>query len=825
MAKIASRYLPTTFESKWAEKWISDHTFKAEIDPKNEKKYILDMFPYPSGEGLHVGHFKGYDATDIISRYFRLKGFEVLHPMGWDAFGLPAENYAIKMGIHPRLTTEKNVANIKKQMQMVGLSYDWEREINTTDPEYFKWTQWIFIKMFEKGLAYEAELPINFCPSCKTGLANEEVVSGACERCGTKVERRVIRQWVLKITEYADRLLDDLKDLDWPEAIKEMQMNWIGRSVGVTAKFKIEGKPGTIDIFTTRIDTIFGVTAVVLAPEHEKVVDLTTPEHEQEVADYIAKTQNKSDLERTALEKDKTGVFTGSYAINPVNGEKVPVWISDYVLGFYGTGAVMFVPAHDQRDFEFANKFNLPIKQVIKPVEGEMDTKKAFEEYGILINSNDFDGLTSEEAKKSIANYLKEHQLGEETVRYHLRDWLFSRQRYWGEPIPILHCEKCGLVPVPEEELPLTLPEVERYEPTGTGESPLARIEEWVNTTCPKCKGKAKRETNTMPQWAGSCWYYLRFCDPKNNLSLVGEDAEKYFMPVDWYVGGAEHAVLHLLYARFWHKFLYDIGVVKTKEPFMKLRNVGLVLAEDGRKMSKSLGNVVTPDEIVKEYGADSLRVYEAFMGPFDNAIAWDPSSINGVYRFLSRVWEVIEKENANQPDEEVEKALNRLIGKVGNDIEAMKFNTAVASMMEFINLIYHKNLTLDQKKRCLIVLSPFAPFMTEELWQKVNGLESMVNSQNETSINHEPQTINYSIHQQSWPAFDEKYLVEDLAAIVIQINGKVRDQIMIPIDMVNQEKDIENQALLRPRVQNYVSDKKIIKIIHVPGKIVNFVL
>jgi leucyl-tRNA synthetase len=868
------KYQPKQLESKWQEIWDKKQLYASQIEDK-PKQYVLDMFPYPSGAGLHVGHVKGYVATDIISRLYRLKGFNVLHPMGWDAFGLPAENYAIKTGIHPRITTEENISNFKKQMQRLGLSYDWNREISTIDPDYYKWTQWIFLKLYEQGLAYEDEAPINFCPSCKTGLANEEVVNGHCDRCGTKVEKKILRQWILRITRFAERLLEDLEGLDWPQSIKEMQINWIGRSEGANIKFAVATKNFDLEVYTTRIDTVYGTTAIVVAPEHERIEELITDEHKASVESYINSVSSKSDLERTQLNKEKTGVFTGSYAVNPVNGEEVPIWVADYVLGFYGSGAVMFVPAHDERDYEFAKKYSLPVKRVIIPIDqmksdeirsnqkGEPENQnsvdnpissdisdlsgnpeatgpqEAFVDYGVLVNSGEFDGLTSEEAKKKITEKLKAEGKGDYQVNYKLRDWIFSRQRYWGEPIPLVHCKDCGIVPVPEVELPVVLPEVEKYQPSGTGESPLVSIEEWVNVKCPKCGGEAKRETNTMPQWAGSCWYYLRFCDPKNSASLLSKQADKYWMNVDFYVGGAEHAVLHLLYARFWHKVLYDLGAVSTKEPFQKLRNVGMILGPDGNKMSKSKGNVITPDQITEEYGADTLRVYEGFMGPFENAIAWDPTSIIGVYKFLNRVWEVILRGSdeigsnqmksdesvgdgergvpssarnevrtsdgaASRQDPQIDLALNRLIKKVEQDVVEMKFNTSIAAMMEFINLVYHRDLTLTQKERFLIVLAPFAPHLSEELW---------------SCLGH-----NESIHSQSWPEVGEEGLQSEELIIPVQVNGKVREILRVSFDQAESQAAIEKMAQGSEKVQKYLQNQSIKKVIYVPGKMLSLV-
>ncbi len=793
------KYQAQKIEKKWQDKWEDQGVYRTLSHSEKPKKYILDMFPYPSGEGLHVGHFKLYVSSDVISRYYRMSGFNVLHPMGWDAFGLPAENFAIKTGIHPRITTEKNVSNIKKQMQITGLSYDWSREINTTDPNYYKWTQWIFLQLYKRGLAYEAEAPINWCPKDKTGLANEEVVNGKCDRCGTQVERKVIRQWILKITEYAERLLTDLDGLQWPDSIKEMQINWIGKSEGVIVQFAAENQDFKLETFTTRVDTLFGVTGVMVAPEHPMLKKLTTPNQEQKVKEYIKQVQGKSDLERTELNKTKTGVFTGSYVINPVNNQKIPVWVADYVLGFYGTGAVMLVPAHDERDYAFAKAYDFEIKEVIKGEGKELP----YTGRGVLINSDTFDGIESEQAKKDISDYLISNQSGTLQTNYKLRDWVFSRQRYWGEPIPLVHCEKCGLVPVPEDQLPVVLPEVEQYEPTGTGESPLAVIDDWVNTACPQCGGSAKRETNTMPQWAGSCWYYLRFCDTENNSQLIDKDIERYLMPVDWYLGGAEHAVLHLLYARFWHKVLYDIEVVQTKEPFLKLSSIGLVLGPDGGKMSKSKGNVISPESVIDEYGADTLRMYECFMGPFENTIPWEPSSINGIYKFITRVWEIIQKAAVSENSRDIDVALHRLIKKVSADIEDLKMNTPIAAMMEFVNLVYHTPLTKNQKKTFLKLLAPFAPHVTEELWQKIGE--------------------DFSIHTSEWPAVDESLLVSDETVIVVQVNGKVRDQIKVSKEMG--ETEVIKLAQDSEKVKKFTDGQTIKKTIYIPGKILNIVI
>lgn len=813
---IMKKYQPGKIEQKWQEKWEEQAIYKAQNRSSKPKKYVLDMFPYPSGEGLHVGHFKGYVATDVISRFYRMKGFNVLHPMGWDSFGLPAENYAIKTGIHPKITTEKNISNIKRQMKMVGLSYDWDREFSTTDEDYYKWTQWIFLKLFEHGLAYEEEAPINWCPKDKTGLSNEEVVEGKCERCGTPVEKKLIKQWLLRITKYADRLLEDVQSLDWPQAIKEMQINWIGRKEGINIAYKVKDSDEEIVCFTTRPDTNFGASFVVIGPEHPMIQRITKKEYLDPVKRYINSTMNRSEEERIAQGRAKTGVFTGSVAINNLNGRELPIWVSDFVLGNVGTGMVVGVPGHDLRDFEFASEFKLPIIRVVVGKDGDRSeiTKReqVQEEEGVMVNSDFLNGMDIHRATNLIRDYLEEKGWGKRAVSYHLRDWIFSRQRYWGEPIPIIHCEKCGLVPVPAKDLPLKLPEVKKYEPTGTGQSPLAAINEWVETSCPNCGGKAKRETNTMPNWAGSSWYYLRFADPKNDNVLIQKDIERYWLPVDWYVGGAEHAVLHLLYARFWHKFLYDLGAITTTEPFMKLRNVGLVLSYDGQKMSKSKGNVITPDEIVKEYGADTLRLYEGFMGPFDNTISWDPTSINGVYKFLNRVWELIRRP-ADQPeratevegfDSKGEVALNTLIIKVGSDIEDMKFNTAIASMMKFVNQIFNQSLTDDQKKRFLCLLAPFAPHISEELWEMLGNKQS--------------------IHLEKWPDSNEKYLRQETVNIAVQINGKVRDIVKITSDILNKENDILNLVLARPKIRKYLDGKLPKKIIYKPGKILSLV-
>ncbi len=795
-------------EKKWQKYWEENKTFKVEEDPsvpKEKRRYILDMFPYPSSAGLHVGHPEGYTATDIYSRYLRMNGYHVLHPMGFDSFGLPAENYAIKTGTHPKVSTEANIKRFESQIKALGFSYDWDRKVSTHEPEYYKWTQWVFLKMWEKGLAYEAEVPINWCPSCKTGLANEEVKDGKCERCHTPVIRKDLRQWILKITAYADRLLKDLDKLDWPESIKLMQRNWIGRSEGANVKFPIEGYEEYLEVYTTRPDTLFGATYMVLAPEHPLVSKITTPDRKKEVDDYVLKARMKSDLERTDLAKEKTGVFTGAYAINPVNGEKIPIWISDYILISYGTGAIMAVPAHDERDFEFAKKFNLPIVQVVSKDGSLYELKEAYTEDGIAVNSGQFNGLKTPEFKKRIIEWLEEKGIGKKAVNYKLRDWIFSRQRYWGEPIPIIHCPKCGNVPVPEEELPLTLPEVKSYKPTGTGESPLAAIDEWVNTTCPKCGGPAKRETNTMPQWAGSCWYYLRYLDPHNDKKFAAKDKIEYWMPVDLYVGGAEHAVLHLLYARFWHKFLYDIGEVNTDEPFMRLVNQGMILGEGGVKMSKSLGNVINPDEVIETYGADAMRLYEMFMGPLQVSKPWSTKGIAGVKRFLDRVWKVSEKKLVdNTPPERLVKLLHKTIKKVSKDTANLEFNTAIAQMMIYIGEL-HKEQVLYRElwEPFVLLLSPYAPHLAEELWEK---------------LGHSP-----SVAYARWPEWDEALTIDETVTVVYQINGKIRAREDIPQGLSKEE--LEKRALENARIKQLLEAKKVVKIIAVPNKLVNIVV
>ena len=771
-------------EKKWQEKWRQNDLYKTEEGSSKEKVYVLDMFPYPSGEGLHVGHPKGYIATDIYSRFKRMDGYEVLHPMGWDAFGLPAENFAIKNKIHPRVAVEKNIANFKQQLAHLGFNYDWSREINTTDPEYYKWTQWIFLKLLEKGLAYESHEPINWCPGCQTGLANEDLESdGTCERCGSVVEKRPMRQWVLKITDYADRMLEDLDTLtEWPEHIKEAQRNWIGRSEGAEIDFRLTNGD-VITVFTTRPDTLFGATYMVLAPEHELVGKLPL-DNTDEVYAYVQATKQKSEIDRTNAEKEKTGVeLKGIKAINPVNGEEIPVFIADYVLAHYGTGAIMAVPAHDERDREFAQKFQLPEVTVV--------------DEDVLVNSGEFNGMSVVEAKKAIVEKVG----GRITSTYRLNDWVFSRQRYWGEPIPVIHCEKCGVVPVPYEQLPVQLPEVEHYEPTGTGESPLAAITDWVNVDCPKCGGKGKRETNTMPQWAGSSWYYLRFIDPQNDQALIDPDKEKKWAPVDVYVGG-DHAVRHLIYARFWHKFLFDIGVVHTAEPFMRLEFLGFILAEDGRKMSKRWGNVINPDDIVKQNGADTLRVYEMFMGPFENTVAWSTNGLVGAQRFVERVNGLLDNVGDTEP-QEITRLLHKTIKKVRSDIEEFKFNTAVSAMMIFVNAAEKATLTNESYQNFIKLLAPFAPHLTEELW---------ANAGNDTSI-----------HLETYPVADEDLAVDDMVTMGVQINGKSRGSITIAADA--DEETAVFAAKSDPSLAKHLEGGEVTKVIYVPGRILNLMI
>ena len=791
-------------ESRWQKYWDEHKTFKTLEDTSRPKYYVLDMFPYPSGAGLHVGHPEGYTATDIMARFKRMKGFNVLHPMGWDSFGLPAENHAIKTGIHPNITTQDNIKTFKRQLKMLGFSYDWDREVATSNVDYYKWTQWIFVQLFNKGLAYESHMMVNWCPNLKTVLANEEVINGKSEVGGHPVIRKPMKQWMLRITEYAERLLQDLELLDWPESVKEMQRVWIGKSEGAIVDFAVDGTSEKISVFTSRPDTLFGATYMVLAPEHALVDKITTPEQSPEIAKYRKMTELKSDLERTELNKDKTGAFTGAYALNPVNGNKIPVFIADYVLATYGTGAIMSVPAHDERDYEFARKFNLPIVEVVKG--GNID-EAAFTEDGEHVNSDFLNGMNKDDAIKKMIAWLEEKKIGQKKINYKLRDWLFSRQRYWGEPFPILKFEDGTVRCLDADELPVALPPVEKYEPSGTGESPLATIDEWVNVVDPKTGRKARRETNTMPQWAGSCWYYLRFCDPQNKTEPWNSKIENYWMPVDLYVGGAEHAVLHLLYSRFWHKVLFDLGLVSTKEPFQKLVNQGMILGEDGEKMSKSRGNVVNPDHVVKEMGADTLRLYEMFMGPLEKTKPWSAAGTKGVFNFLQRVHRFF-FDPARYTEEGVEdasntKELHKLIKKVTEDIEEMRFNTAISQMMIFTNHVYKTGkVTKKTAATFALVLSPFAPHLAEELWNHLGHTKTLA--------------------YEKWPDFDVNLAKDDMITVAVQVNGKTR----ATFD-VDREIDKEHLfALVKAdeRVAKYLQGT-IVKEIYVPGKICNFVV
>ena len=848
-----SKYPFSEIEPKWQKFWEENKTFKVSEDekyPKEKRMYVLDMFPYPSAAGLHVGHPEGYTATDIYCRYLRMNGYNVLHPMGYDAFGLPAENYAIKTGTHPKITTNENINHFTQQIKSLGFSYDWDRCVSTCEPEYYKWTQWIFLQLYKKGLAYEAQTPINWCPSCMTGLANEEVKEGRCERCGTQVTHKTIRQWILKITDYADRLDKDLDSLDWPESVKLMQHNWIGKSTGAEVTFTVADKDGKptekkLTVYTTRCDTLFGATYMVVSPEHKIVPEITTAEQKTSVEAYIEAAAKKSDLERTDLNKDKTGVFSGSYAINPVNGKLIPIWIADYVLISYGTGAIMAVPAHDTRDWEFAKKFNLPIIEVLK---SEIDVQKqAWTEDGLHVNSDFLNGLNKEDAINRMLEFLEEKKIGKKAVNYKLRDWVFSRQRYWGEPIPLIHCPTCGTVPVPEEELPLRLPEVKSYQPTGTGESPLAAIDSWVNCKCPKCGGNAKRETNTMPQWGGSCWYYLRYLDPHNQKQFCSPEAEKYWMPVDLYIGGAEHAVLHLLYARFWHKVLYDLGVVSTKEPFQRLVNQGMITSfafqranktlvpvdevekrDDGNfyekktgekleqivaKMSKSLKNVVNPDDEIKAYGADSVRMYEMFMGPLTMSKPWSTQGIVGIHRFLEKVWAISEKPisdvdiSGKLADEKLisaRKTFAQTVKKVTADTASLNFNTAISQMMIFINEISK----LDSVPKAIWqdfvkILSPYAPHLGEELWHKLGNNESIAYVQ--------------------WPVVNEDFAKDEEKTIVVMINGKLRGKFKAAPD--SSDETLRSAAENNEDAKKFLEGKTIVKCVIVKDKLVNFVV
>ena len=881
-----AKYPFETIEPKWQRYWEENKTFRVTEDPavpEDKRAYVLDMFPYPSAQGLHVGHPEGYTATDIYCRYLRMNGCNVLHPMGFDAFGLPAENYAIKTGTHPSITTNANIEHFTRQIKAFGFSYDWERCVSTCSPDYYKWTQWIFLQLYKKGLAYEAEAPINWCPSCLTGLANEEVKDGKCERCGTPVTRKTIRQWILKITAYAERLLQDLDGLDWPESVKAMQKNWIGKSEGAEVDFKIDGSENdTITVYTTRADTLFGATYMVIAPEHKLVEKLTSSAQKKAVEAYVDQAAKKSDLERTDLAKTKTGVFTGSYVINPVNGEKIPVWVSDYVLISYGTGAVMAVPAHDERDWDFAKAFDLPIIKTVASTEevarigdgdeargtailreagqkaeaGERasyeDLKKRFPDIfstpdrctaadGYSINSGMLTGLPTQKSKETITERLTQKGLGKKAVNYKLRDWIFSRQRYWGEPIPLVHCPECGCVPLDEKDLPLVQPEVQSYQPTGTGESPLAHVSEWVHCTCPRCGGKAKRETNTMPQWAGSCWYYLRYLDPHNTKEFAAKDKIEYWMPVDLYVGGAEHAVLHLLYARFWHKVLYDLGLVNTTEPFRRLINQGMITSyafqrknktlvptDEVRevpgksgvfeeiatgeilerviaKMSKSLKNVINPDEVIKEYGADSVRMYEMFMGPLEVSKPWSTQGLIGIHRFLEKVWALGEKPlSKNEAGADLTKLLHKTIKKVSADTASLNFNTAISQMMIFVNELSKLNeLPEATWKDFVVMLSAYAPHLGEELWQKAGGKES--------------------VSRAIWPKWNEELCKDDTCTVVVQVNGKIRDK--FEADVNESKENLEKTALATEGAKRYLEGKTPAKVIVVPNKLVNIVV
>lgn len=804
---MAEVYNHKVVEKKWQKVWDDEKAFAATNDYSKPKYYALVEFPYPSGQGLHVGHPRPYTALDIVARKRRMQGYNVLYPMGWDAFGLPTENYAIKNKIHPKIVTENNVKHFKDQLHSLGYSFDWDREINTTDPKYYKWTQWIFLKMFKAGLAYKKEMPINWCTSCKVGLANEEVVNGVCERCGAPVVRKVKSEWMLKITDYADKLIEGLNDVDYIERVKVSQKNWIGRSTGAEVDFQIKDTEDKLRIYTTRCDTLFGVTYMVVSPEHpylDKYKDQI--KNWEEIVAYREQASRKSDFERAELAKDKTGVaIDGLTAINPVNGKEVPIWVSDYVLMSYGTGAIMAVPAHDERDWEFAKKFHLPIIQVVAKNGEEVDVNEAaFTDVatGVLINSDFLNGLEVKDAKEKMIKFLEEKGIGQAKTNYKLRDWVFSRQRYWGEPIPIVHCDKCGYVPIDESELPLLLPEVESYMPTDNGESPLAAMTDWVNTTCPCCGGPAKRETDTMPQWAGSSWYFLRYTDPHNDKALASSEALKYWLPVDWYNGGMEHTTLHLLYSRFWHKFLYDQGVVPTPEPYQKRTSHGMILGENGEKMSKSRGNVVNPDDIVQEYGADTLRTYEMFIGAFDLAASWSEDGVKGCRRFLDRVWKLQDLMTDEEGySKDLETKMHQTIKKVSNDFENLKYNTAIAAMMTLLNDFYKKgSITRGELKTLIILLNPVAPHITEEMWQII-GCEGRV-------------------YQQTWPEFDEAKTVESSVEIAVQINGKVKGTLGI------QKDDPKDQVIAKAK--EVIADKltgNIVKEIYVPGRLVNIVM
>ncbi len=799
-------YNPKAVEKKWQKIWDDEKAFTVGTDTSKPKYYALVEFPYPSGQGLHVGHPRPYTALDIVARKRRMQGYNVLYPMGWDAFGLPTENYAIKNHIHPKIVTENNIKRFKEQLQSLGYSFDWSREINTTDPNYYRWTQWIFLKLFEKGLAYKAEMPINWCTSCKVGLANEEVVGGVCERCGSEVVRVVRKQWMLKITEYAEKLISDLDSVDYIDRVKISQKNWIGKSEGAEVDFKLAGKEDSLRVYTTRPDTLFGATYMVISPEHP-FVDKYKDELENydELIEYRSNAAKKSDFERTELVKDKTGVcMKGLTAVNPVNGKEIPIWISDYVLMTYGTGAIMAVPAHDERDWDFAKKFDMPIIEV---VAGGNVEEAAFTntETGLLVNSDFLNGLEVADAKKKITEWLTKEGIGTKKTNYKLRDWVFSRQRYWGEPIPLVHCEKCGQVALPETELPLLLPEVESYMPTDNGESPLAAMTDWVNTTCPKCGGPAQRETDTMPQWAGSSWYFLRYIDPMNDKAFAGKEALDYWMPVDWYNGGMEHTTLHLLYSRFWHKVLYDLGYVNTPEPYQKRTSHGMILGENGEKMSKSRGNVINPDDVVSEFGADTLRTYEMFIGAFDLSASWSMEGVSGCRRFLERVWklqDVLTEDGGYS--KELETKMHQTIKKVSQDFESLKFNTAIAAMMGFVNDCYRlERITKGEYRTLLLLLNPVASHMTEELWETLS--------------------FGGRLYQASWPEWDEAKTVESTVEIAVQINGKVKATLEIELDEA--EDEIKKKAHELPSVQAILDGRTIVKEIYVKGRILNIVV
>ena len=800
------KYDYSKIEKKWQDIWDEKQTFAAKDDYTLPKFYGLVEFPYPSGQGLHVGHPRSYTALDIVSRKKRLEGYNVLYPMGWDAFGLPTENFAIKNHIHPSIVTEKNIANFKHQLKSLGFSFDWSREINTTDPEYYKWTQWIFLQLYKKGLAYKKKMSVNWCTSCKCVLANEEVVNGVCERCGSEVVHKEKSQWMLKITDYAEKLLDGLDDVDFIERVKTQQRNWIGKSYGTQVTFNTTNGD-SFDIFTTRADTLFGVTYMVMSPEHPLIEKWSSQiENLEEVEAYKAEAAKKSDFERTELAKDKTGVMIkGIKAVNPVNNKEIPIFVSDYVLISYGTGAIMAVPGHDERDFEFAKKFGLPIIEVVSG--GKDITKEAYTDCakGTMVNSDFLNGLTVDEAKTKIQQWLSDRKIGEKKTNYKLRDWVFSRQRYWGEPIPMVYCEKCGYVPIDESELPLTLPNVESFEPTDNGESPLSTMTDWVNTTCPHCGGKAKRETDTMPQWAGSSWYFLRYCDPHNDKELASKEALEYWMPVDWYNGGMEHTTLHLLYSRFWHRFLYDIGIVPNPEPYKKRTSHGMILGENGEKMSKSRGNVINPDDIVRDYGADTMRVYEMFIGDFEKAAPWSQASIKGSKRFLDKVFALTDMIcDGNKYSEKLEVSFNKTVKKVSEDIENLKMNTAIAALMSLLNEIYEvKSINKAEMKTFITLLNPFAPHITEEMWE-ICGFEGMLN-------------------QTSWPTYDEAKCVDSTVEIAVQVNGKIKARIEVPAEVSND--DAISQAKAVDAVAKEIDGKTIIKELYVKKRLVNIVV